>query len=422
MTTTQGPSRLHAVDALRALALLGILSVNIWFFAHPEMFLGVTTAAPESSADQLVRFAVSLIFEAKSYVIFSFLFGISFVLAWRSRSALENADRFQGTRAERSLGAYQAGLSETRRPARRCAALVVLGVLHGVFLFAGDILLAYGVLGFVLLGLRRISTKAALITAGVLYAAVVGFMLLVGLASMAMGDAVGDVTQYVGDPEQAVAAYTGTAAEWFGFQAGLYPMLVISILLGQGPMALAAFLIGLVVGRARVLERIAAGEISTARLLAIAVPALLAGLMLSALAAVLVWGPPGSTGQTADYGAQMLGSALNLAAGPVQALGYIILLLLIFRAAPWLTKALAPAGRMSLSNYLGQSVVMVIVFAGVGFGLGGQLSELTVGAVVLGVWVLQLLISHLWFARFRRGPLEAPVRAWTYAGGPSRRR
>ena len=390
---------MHAVDALRALALLGILSVNIWFFAHPEMLLGVLGTVPDSPGDQLVRFASSLIFEGKSYVVFSFLFGISFVLAWHSRAGLET------------------GASGTRRAARRCAALIVLGVLHGLFLFAGDILLAYGILGFVLLGLRRISAKAALITAGAIYLAVVGILLLLGLVSMFIADTLGDVTEWIGDPEQAVEAYTGTVGEWFGFQAGLYPMLVFSILLGQGPMALAAFLVGLVVGRARLLERIAAGEFSTARLLGIGVPALLAGLMLSALAAVLVWGPPGSVPERMDYGTQMMGTALNLAAGPLQALGYVVMLLLIFRASARLTMALAPAGRMSLSNYLGQSVIMVIIFSGVGFGLGGQLSEVTVGGVVLGIWTVQLMVSHLWFRRFRRGPLEVPVRAWTYAGG-----
>ncbi|WP_120004608.1 DUF418 domain-containing protein [Nesterenkonia muleiensis] len=394
--TSAIPQRLHAVDALRALALLGILSVNIWFFAHPEMLLGVRGSAPESSADQLVRFASSLIFEGKSYVVFSFLFGLSFVLAWAR--------------------AYETGTSETRRSARRCTALMVLGVLHGLFLFAGDILLAYGILGFILLGLRRILAKAALITAAVLYVAVVGLLLLVGLVSMSMEDSMGEMTEWIGDPEQAVQAYTGTVGEWFGFQAGVYPMVAFSLLLGQGPLALAAFLVGLVVGRARMLERIAAGEFSTARLLAIGVPALLLGLAVSALAAVLVWGAPGSTRDTTGYGSDLLGTVLNLAAGPVQACGYVILLLLIFRSTAPLTKALAPAGRMSLTNYLGQSVVMVIIFAGIGFGLGGQLSEVTVGAVVLGIWVVQLLVSHLWFTRFRRGPLEAPFRAWTYAG------
>lgn len=411
-------SRLQAVDALRAVALLGILSVNIWFFAHPQMLLGLAGTAPQTAGDQLVRFAASLIFEAKSYVIFSFLFGISFVLAWRSRSALENNVRFQGTRAERSLGAFRAGVSETRRASRRAVALIVLGLLHGLFLFAGDILLAYGILGFILIGMRRISTTAALIISGVIYSLVIGFMLIVAPVSMAMGDSTDAFAgSWAGGGAEAVASYTGTVGEWFAFQAQVYPALALGILLGQGPMALAAFLVGLVVGRARILERIAAGEFGTGRLMAIALPALGFGLTLSALAAVLSWGPPGSTVHTADMAAQLMGQSLNLAAGPFQACGYVILLVLLFRSAPAVSALLAPAGRMSLSNYVGQSVIMVLIFSAVGLGLGGELRAVAVGGVVLGIWALQLLISHLWFACFRRGPMELPVRAWTYAGG-----
>lgn len=394
-------SRLQAVDALRAVALLGILSVNIWYFAQPQMLLGMPESSPETAGDQLVGFGTSLIFASKSYVIFSFLFGISFVMAWAS--------------------AFKAGVSETRRAARRAVALIVLGLLHGLFLFAGDILLAYGILGFILIGMRKISTRAALIIAGVIYVVVIGFMLVSSFVLMSMGDTMNEFADpWAVDAAEAVQVYTGTMGEWFALQAAVYPIILFGIVVGQGPLALAAFLVGLVVGRARILERIAAGEFRTSRLLAIALPTLAVGLTLSTIAAVMMWGPPGSTTHEPDAGTSVLGMTVNFAAGPFQACGYVILLMLLFRAAPAVTKLLAPAGRMSLSNYLGQSVIMLLIFSAVGLGLGGQLSEVAVGGVVLGIWALQLAISHLWFARFRRGPMEMPVRAWTYAGSPPR--
>ncbi len=403
------------MDGLRALALLGILSVNIWFFAHPEMLLGVLGAAVETPADQLVRFGSAVIFEAKSYVVFSFLFGLSFVLAWRSGATIEKAEPFPGTAAERSLDAYETGVSETRRSVRRFAALIVLGLLHGLFLFAGDILLAYGILGFLLLGLRRISAKAALITAAVIYAVVAGFLLLIAGASYAFENMMEGSTDWLGDPGQAAALYGGTAGQWLSFHLGAYLLVLSSILLLQGPLAFAMFLLGLVVGRARLLERIAGGEFSTAKLLSLGLPALGIGALISFAGAWLVWGPPGSTGHSPGPGAELLGSALHLAAGPVQSFGYVVILLVIFRAAAPVAKLLAPAGRMSLTNYLTQSLIMVVLFAGVGLGLAGELSELAVGGIVLAIWGSQLLVSHLWFARFSRGPLEAPLRAWTYA-------
>lgn len=380
------------------MALLGILSVNIWFFAHPEMLLpGVRGEPVDSAAGQLVRFTVSVLFEGKSYVLFSFLFGLSFALAWARGAAL--------------------GASPVQHARRRFAALILLGLLHGVFLFAGDILLAYGLLGFLLLRLRRISTAAALVSAGALYIVVVVLLLVLAGAALQADDAAA-ATGAAGldGAEQAAAAYTGSASQWLAFQWGAYPAALASVLVVQGPVALAAFLAGLLAGRHRVLQRLTDGEFRTHRLVLTGAVGLVTGLTLSVLAARLRWGPPGVTDYTAGYGAELLGAAVNLAAGPFQACGYAIFLLLLFRSAPRIAGVLAPAGRMTLTHYLGQSLVLAILFSGLGFGWGGQAAEVTVGVVVLGIWLTQLALSHLWLRRFRHGPLELPLRAWTYRG------
>lgn len=401
--------RLHAVDALRALALLGILSVNVWYFLHPEMLqTGMRSTTLESSGDQLVHFFSTLLFESKSYVVFSFLFGLSFVLAWAS--------------------AHRAGISEVGRSIRRFVALIILGVLHGLFLFVGDILLAYGVLGFALLGMRRIRTKWAVTITVLLFACWSLFMILSGVFLMAMegSEVWDDAAVTLGDPEAALEAYTGSIGAYLGFQAAAYAMVMPSMLLGQAPLALGAFLIGLVVGRAQLLERIISGEIRTGRLVGWMVPALAVGLTLSAIAAVMLWGLPGSTDAGAAAGDEMMGAeliAMGLAflAGPIQACGYVILVLLILRApaSRWLRALLAPAGRMSLTNYLSQSAVLALIFSGLGLGLAGELSALAVGGIVLVLWAAQLLVSLLWFQVFRTGPLEGLLRAVSYRRRPS---
>ena len=294
---TSGP-RLEAVDALRALALLGILSVNVWYFLYPGLLeSGIRSTPVESAADQLVRFTSTLLFEAKSYVVFSFLFGLSFVLAWAS--------------------AARAGLSEVRRSVRRFVALIVLGVLHGMFLFAGDILLAYAILGFALLGMRRISTRWALIIAAGVLLLWSGFTLVTGLAASALeGTAEGtdlwdESVVPVSDPESARQAYTGGLGSYLGFQLSVYPMIAANMFFGQGPMAFAAFLIGLVVGRSQLIERIIGRQIATTTLLAWTLPALAVGLGLSGTAAVMLWGPPGSTAPAAATAENMMGAELT---------------------------------------------------------------------------------------------------------------
>lgn len=418
--------RLHAVDALRALALLGILSVNIWYFAFPENLTGggegggrsaglsegaaAEGAGALAGADQWVAFAATAIFEGKSYVIFSFLFGLAFVLQWGA--------------------AHRAGVSEVTRSQRRFTGLVVLGILHGIFLFVGDILLAYAVLGFALLGMRRIRTRTALLLAAALWAvvalAILGLGALTwvmessGIMDPAMMDSEAAASSGLVVPtEEARAAYTGSLGSYLSFQLSAYALVAPSMLLVQGPMAFAAFLLGLVLGRAQMLERILAGEIPTTRLVAIMLPALAVGGALSVTAAWMVWGA-----EAGGLGAETLSAGLIFLAGPVQATGYVLAALLILRHRRfgWLVHVLAPAGRMSLSNYLGQSLALALLFSALGVPLGlgvaGQLSASQVGVVVVLLWLAQLGISHLWLRFFARGPVEAPLRAWTYAAKP----
>ena len=84
--------------------------------------------------------------------------------------------------------------------------------------------------------------------------------------------------------------------------------------------------------------------------------------------------------------------------------------------------AIAPAGRMSLTIYLSQSVIASLVFNGYGLGLGDDLG--IGGAVVLvaGLWAVQVGLAVLWFRVFAIGPVEALTRAVAYLRWPDLRR
>ena len=99
------PERLRQLDALRSFALGGILMVNIWYFADPFALADRISANHDSSTDLVVRFVVAPLFEAKFYLLFSFLFGYSFVLQCRAAIAV--------------------GASAARRMSRRLVALLV---------------------------------------------------------------------------------------------------------------------------------------------------------------------------------------------------------------------------------------------------------------------------------------------------------
>ena len=77
-------------------------------------------------------------------------------------------------------------------------------------------------------------------------------------------------------------------------------------------------------------------------------------------------------------------------------------------------RALTAAGRMALSNYIGQTVIANLIFSGIGLGLYGSLDRTGVYGVMIAIWIAQLAFSMWWLARFRFGPLEWGWRGLTY--------
>ena len=98
----------------------------------------------------------------------------------------------------------------------------------------------------------------------------------------------------------------------------------------------------------------------------------------------------------------------NVFGSLVVALGHVGLLMLIVQsgALGWLTTRLAAVGRMALSNYLFDSIVCTTLFYGYGFGLFGHINRTGLAAIVLLIWIIQLLFSPIWLQSFRYGPAE----------------
>lgn len=105
----------------------------------------------------------------------------------------------------------------------------------------------------------------------------------------------------------------------------------------------------------------------------------------------------------------------QIVGAPVLAVGYLSLLTLIsLRFAPrlGLLRPLAATGRMALSAYLLQSVLALIVFAGL--GRYDRMTATSAMGVVAGIWLVVLVVCPLWLRWFRFGPVEWLWRSWTY--------
>lgn len=388
-SASQKVMRIADVDALRGFALLGILQVNIMVFS--STFYGVPTGKPEPvfGFNDLVYLFISTIFEMKFYLLFSFLFGYSVTLQMQS--------------------AIRAGEAFVPRFLRRQAGLWVIGLIHAVLLFHGDILTTYALLGVMLLFWRNKSDRVLVKTAFWLIAVAALLWALVGVLQWAASE-VQDPAQDILYAQQAYIAYTS------GFGSVIMQHIVdlkfiwVVLLLIQAPCALAMFLLGFLAGRHQFLAQ-------PDQYQPYLKPALKAGLFIGLPAALM-------TALTVSFGNgtpwEIWGLALTLITAPLMTFGIIALMLTFFSTHLGLfwRDALAPAGRMALSNYLLQSLICGFIFYGYGLAMMEQTTALGNVFIVLIIFTCQLLFSHWWMKHYYYGPLEWLLRALTIGRWP----
>ncbi|WP_427887153.1 DUF418 domain-containing protein [Kribbella sp. GL6] len=362
---------------------MGILVVNITFAASGYPIHGVEDPAYGSWVDQSVRWLSSVFVDMKFYLLFSFLFGYSFQLQMRA--------------------AQRAGAAFRPRMLRRLGGLFVIGVLHAVFLITGDILSVYAIIGLLLVAMRRVKDRTALLVAGAIYAYL---FITLAVAALFLD------TSAVLDPTTAVTAAQGTAAnlagsfsDVIGEHVRALPTYGLSLLTVQGPTTLAAFLVGMVAGRRRLLQNVDGSD------------ALLRLIQLVGFAIGITGGLVYASGGNGDTRSVLM----SVMTAPFLTAAYVASLLRIMHSERGedIRRLFAPAGRMALSNYLGQSVATLLIFTGVGFGLVGQVSPLETLGFAVGIFVLQVMLSHAWLSSFRYGPVEGVLRAVTNATAPS---
>ncbi|QQZ43170.1 DUF418 domain-containing protein [Pseudomonas sp. SK3(2021)] len=379
--------RLQQVDALRGFALFGILTVNIWSFADPYYASSSTNPAYPGALDHLIRWLLWTFFEAKFYLLFSFLFGYSFTL--------------------QMLSAERSGKRFVPRMLRRQLALLGLGLAHGALLFYGDILSLYALLGLVLLALRDLSARWAAGLAILLLTGSAMLFLLFGIELLNAGVYSGPAQ---GEPVLKAMALGGSALDTLVFNASHLPETAAALWLLQAPSTLAMFLLGYVAGRKRLLVAPYRFARHTPRLLAITLPVGLGGALLYGY-----W-----TAYFPGGGLEVMGYGISQLSAPLLSASYGMLLLKAFdsSAGQRLCQWLAPLGRMSLSNYLLQSLILNLLFTGYGLGLVDRLPTLWIALLPIAIYLLQRPLSALWLRHHPYGPGEWLLRAVTIGAWP----
>jgi uncharacterized protein len=355
----QPDERIPALDVVRGFALLGVL------IAYAMWNLGNPSTETYSLADKILDFVLTFFVDNKAYTLFATLFGLGFAIQMR--------------RAEARGGNF----AQVYR--RRLFALVGIGLAHALLLRNGDILVPYAMMGFILLLFRRASNR----------------MLAFGaIAALLFPFLAQSVWQIIGIPmpQRPEAAGLGYFRENIAWVRYWYSTAILF-----WTPSLTLFLFGLYLGR-RFFEN---SVVSRKGLRRVLVAGFIVGILAFAAVTVLP-NLPKFSGQA--IAARLLYSfhAWSLAAF------YAASLLLLLQKQSW-QKRLAPlgtVGRMALTNYLLQAIIIVPVC--LVFGLFDKVTP-TIGLLLAsGVWIFQVPASVWWLKRFRFGPAEWLWRSLTY--------
>lgn len=387
--------RIVFIDALRGLALFGILTANMRGFFAPLMIYDRIQLLYPGRADMAAQALIDIFVQGKCVSIFAFLFGLGFAMQMMRAEA----------RGARFMAFYP----------RRLAVLALFGILHGALIWGGDILLTYALAGAILLPFRRRRQAILLRWAFGLICLppVLSTMFFViyhtRFRQAWMVPKPVDMVRL----HHIIGVYAHGNAGQIAWQNLLsYKAELPATLFGL--YAAALFILGMWVWRRGVVQTLPAFRPVFRRVL---IWGLAVGLPLNVFTAFARLQP----GQITAI--RWLGGMLFLPAAHLLAAAYMSGLALIFLAPRGRTLLLpfAAIGRMALTNYLLQSVICTAFFYRYGtgsFGGVGPARGLLLGSAL---FALQVAASNLWLRTFRFGPVEWLWRGLTYGRFPALR-
>ena len=416
-------TRNRLLDALRGVALLGILLMNIPFFAMPNYYSEAFRSDP-TSVNFYVRAVINVVFEGKMRALFGMIFGAGVLLFVAKKE--------------------RAGRSVTGLFYRRMGWLVLFGLIHAhLILWVGDILYLYGVCGMLVYLFRNVNPKY--LALAVPLVAVLDFGAGAGVYQYVRGQrlAYSDARRAEAAGRPLTADQAKALDDWRGLEKSLLPNRedaqentrkmksdYSTVASYVRPLALKGQTVFLPV---EVWDSVA--------------------LMLLGMA-LYKWGFLTGGWSTRDYLRTMLvGYGLGLPlvtysfyhgyrtspnleailarleAVPVEwegiiypfqrillVMAHVAGLVLLYQAgvAARLSRCLEAVGQTAFTNYILHSVVCTLVFFGYGLNYFAELEFYQLYFVAGGIWAVQLVVSPLWLRYFRFGPLEWAWRSLTY--------
>lgn len=390
MKTQNEKTRNVAIDALRGFAVMGIMLLHniehFNFYSFPEAS-GETIKALDTSLWDMMFFT----FAGKTYAIFALLFGFTFYL--QSRSTEKIGEDFRN------------------RYMWRLLLLLGFGFINAAF-FPGEILVLYAIVGFVMVPVRHWNNKALFAMA-----------LFLMLQPVEWIKVIYSAFNPVENPEQMIFSLGDVYPQLGG--TSFWEMVKVNLVTGQLAslnwawcygrvfQTAALFMIGLLLGRLGYFDASSEEKLEKSRTFWIKV------LCLSLPATLLMYYLKEFIYTQVEI--KFMLSSLQTILNSWYNLFFMLCIVASFLLLYWtcdgkVQKLLAPYGRMSLTDYVSQSIVSSFLYFGYGLELHkvcGTTCSLLVGIVSL---TLQVLFAHWWFRNFKRGPLETIWHRLTWIG------
>ena len=371
-----------APDVLRGFALLGILVVNIQFMGL-NSDQGARGEWTQGFANGSATFLIAALFAGKFYLLFSFLFGYS------SNYVIRN-DR-----------------SNRARWIKRCLVLIAFGALHFTFLWHGDIIFVYGLFGLLLTFFFFRADRTLKIWSRIVFSVSTFFIVLIGALAL--------MAEYLLDEDLGTSTVvsldeilrSGTFLESIPARLEVWVLGIATGIFLQGGLAFAAFLLGVRLARANFLSS-PMDKAANERLIK---KGLILGLPIQIIAAaILLQNEQSAEPSESVY---LISLFVSFVTAPLLSMFYVGLIRKLVEERPNLVLWMKPAGKMSLTIYISQSVITSLIFSPWGFGLFQDLQTWQVFVLAFGIWLLLSYLAAQWLKRFDQGPLEKLVSSLT---------
>lgn len=375
--------RIITLDMLRGFALLGIILANSLHFQYGLLYdTTVVDPYPNGLMDQFSEAFILIFVQASFYPLFSFLFGYGMAL--------------QKTRM------LDKGLNFNAVYWRRTLLLGIIGFLHGMYLWSGDILFVYA-WASVLLFFALMMPARGLVISGLIILGLFGSCALIPDSLYELGS--GDTNSITSFTEKEIQVLSeGSYSEVVEFRQTENPILpgvfgeILEVISGV-TVVIGMFLVGAYVMRKGWIANPSVHKTKWKWIMWV-------GLVVGVASKFPI----------AFSESMQLGKLQMFVGGPFLTAFFIAAFTLAAttNTGAKLLHIFSYAGRMAFTNYLFQSLVMTTIFYNYGFGLFNSVGVFVGALIAVGVFIIQLILSKLWLSYFRMGPLEWLWRAGTY--------